>query len=78
LFTTWIASARDALSTRSKAYREMGLDDRHVDDCELLELMTADPTLIRRPLLVSGTDVVSGFDRERFVALVERHDPKED
>ena len=32
----------------------------------MLDLMAEHPTLIRRPLLVEGQELVVGFDRQRY------------
>ncbi len=57
------------LSTRSRAYRELGLAERELSDQELLDLMAREPTLLRRPLIVSERGVVVGFDRRRLEEL---------
>jgi arsenate reductase len=36
---------------------------------EAIELMVANPNLIRRPILIVGPRVVFGFDRGRYAAL---------
>ncbi|MDI3340794.1 MAG: ArsC/Spx/MgsR family protein [Sphaerobacter sp.] len=61
---------REALSTRSRAYRELGLAERTVSDDELLDLMVAEPTLLRRPLVLTPGGSVLGFDRKRLDALL--------
>jgi arsenate reductase-like glutaredoxin family protein len=60
---------REALSKRSRAYRELGLAEREVSDDELLDLMVAEPTLLRRPLLLTPEGSALGFDRKRMDAL---------
>lgn len=41
------------VSTKSPAYKKMGLDEREMSDEELLALMVDEPRLLRRPLIVS-------------------------
>ena len=60
----------DVLSTRSKAFKTLGLSARVVSERELLDLMVSEPTLLRRPLIVSGGNLIVGFDRQRIAALV--------
>lgn len=60
----------DLLSTRSKAYKELGLADREVTDDELLELIPDNPTLIRRPILVKDGQVVVGFNKDKIESLI--------
>lgn len=61
---------RDVLSRRARAFKEL-VGDRELTDDQLLDLMIQEPTLLRRPLVISGQDAVIGFDRtglERLVA----------
>ena len=59
-------SVRDFLSRRSKKFRELKLDTAELTDEQLIELMVKDPTLIRRPLVVVGEQIIAGFDRREF------------
>ncbi|MCY4108727.1 MAG: hypothetical protein OXG11_06840 [Chloroflexi bacterium] len=59
-------SVRDFLSRRSKKFRELKLDTADFTDDQLIELMVEDPTLIRRPLVVVGEQIIAGFDRREF------------
>lgn len=59
----------DALSKRSRAYKELGLAGRTVSDDELLDLMIAEPTLLRRPLVISEKGSALGFNRDRLEEL---------
>lgn len=59
----------DALSKRSRAYKELGLAGRTVSDAELLDLMVAEPTLLRRPLVIGEQGSTLGFNRERLEEL---------
>jgi Spx/MgsR family transcriptional regulator len=61
---------RDVLSKRARAYKEL-VGDRDLSDDQLLDLMIQEPTLLRRPLVISGDEGVIGFDRtglERIAA----------
>jgi len=63
----WLAArlpggARDLLSTRSRRYRELGLEGRELSEDELIELLVAEPGLWRRPVVVRGDRVVVGYD----------------
>jgi Spx/MgsR family transcriptional regulator len=61
----------DALSKRSRAYKELGLADRPLSDGELLELMVREPTLLRRPLIISSAGVEIGYNQERLRHLID-------
>jgi Spx/MgsR family transcriptional regulator len=60
----------EILSTRSKAYRDLGLADRDVSEEELLALMPDNPTLLRRPIVVKDGQSVIGFNQEKIEALI--------
>lgn len=61
---------REILSRRSRAYKEL-IGDREagLTDGELVALLVAEPTLLRRPLVAAGGRAVVGFDREAIRAL---------
>ena len=54
---------RDVLSQRARAYKEL-VGERDLTDDRLLDLMIEEPTLLRRPLVVSSQEAVIGFDRK--------------
>jgi Spx/MgsR family transcriptional regulator len=60
----------EVLSKRSKAYKDLGLDECDVSDEELLGLMIEHPTLLRRPIVVRDGQVVIGFNRARIEELI--------
>lgn len=47
----------------------MGLADRELGENELLDLMIQEPTLLRRPLVVSPGGVAVGFNQKRLEEL---------
>ena len=65
------------LSKRSRAYKSLRLAERELSDDELLELMVQEPTLLRRPLIISPTGVEVGFNQARLQALINssEHEP---
>jgi arsenate reductase-like glutaredoxin family protein len=62
------------LSKRSKAYRERSAEIDAMSDDEVLDAMVAEPTLLRRPLIQDGGQLVVGFDRKRMAASYTRSD----
>ncbi|HXI18170.1 MAG TPA: ArsC/Spx/MgsR family protein [Chloroflexota bacterium] len=56
----------DVLSTRTNQYAARGLNQRPHSEAELLRHMEAEPRLLRRPLLKSGTLLLVGFDAARW------------
>lgn len=59
----------EALSTRSRPYKSLGLAERDPTDDELLDLMVAEPALLKRPLIIAGDQTVLGFNKDQINAL---------
>ena len=62
-------SAHDVLSMRSRAYRDQGLAERDLSEDDLIVLMVAEPTLLRRPIVVGIGGTAVGFDRGKLETL---------
>ena len=56
----------DFVSTRSPVFKQRPLPRSKK---EAIDLMMAQPNLIRRPILVRGSKVVFGFDRDQYSKL---------
>ncbi len=56
----------DVFATRSPTYKKLGLADQHLDDEAKLRLMVENPTLIRRPLVTVGDELIVGLDPARL------------
>jgi arsenate reductase-like glutaredoxin family protein len=61
--------ADDLLSRRSARFRELGLTGRAFTEPELLELLAAEPRLLRRPIVLAGDRVVVGANRAALAEL---------
>jgi arsenate reductase-like glutaredoxin family protein len=61
----------EALSRRSTAFKTLGLAERDVPDDELLDLIVAEPTLLKRPLLVAPDRTIQGFAKTALGKLVD-------
>lgn len=61
---------RELLRTKETAYKVLGLDAPRLSDAAIIEAMVANPVLIERPILVSGTRAVLGRPPERVLDLV--------
>lgn len=57
------------LSTRARAYRELNIAERDLQDEDLIDLMVAEPTLLRRPLAVSEAGSTIGFNAVALASL---------
>ena len=53
----------DYVSTRSPVWKERPLPKSKK---EAIDLMMENPNLIRRPIMVKGTKVIFGFDKETY------------
>ena len=53
----------DYVSTRSPVFKEQPLPRSKK---EAIDLMMKNPNLIRRPILIKGSTVIFGFDREAY------------
>jgi Spx/MgsR family transcriptional regulator len=60
---------KDFLNFRNELYRERKMAENPPSRAEALKLMTEHPNLIRRPLLVSGTQIIIGFDEPAYRKL---------
>ncbi len=61
---------REFLNPRNELYRERDMKDHPPPRDEALRLMSGNPNLIRRPILVKGTHMVVGFDEPAMAGLL--------
>ncbi|WP_199615619.1 arsenate reductase family protein [Paenibacillus alkalitolerans] len=62
---------RKFLNTSGEVYREMGLKDKvpHMTEDELLELLSSNGRLIKRPIVTDGKKVTVGFKEDTYVEV---------
>ncbi len=53
---------KEFLNTRNEMYREKNMAQKPPSRAEAFKLMSKNPNLIRRPLLVHGSQILIGFD----------------
>ena len=58
--------ARDFLNTKSPTFRKMALQGKTLTADQAIKLMAQEPNLIKRPLTIVGSEMITGFDRERL------------
>ena len=63
-------TAADVLSKRSKVYKARGDEIEKLDDEALLALMVDKPTLLRRPLVTGGNDVIVGHNPGQLESMI--------
>lgn len=61
---------RDLLRQGEPRYAELGLKERKLDDAALIALMVANPILIERPIVVSGSKAAIGRPPEKVLAIL--------
>lgn len=57
---------REFLNPKNELYRQMGMKTNPPPREEALRLMSENPNLIRRPILVRGSRVVAGFSEDEW------------
>jgi len=55
---------REFLNSRNELYRERGMKENPPPRDEALKLMSENPNLIRRPILVKGSQIILGYDEQ--------------
>lgn len=53
---------RQFLNTRNELYRERNMAGQPPSRAEAIRLMAREPNLIRRPVVISGGEIVLGYD----------------
>ena len=59
------------LNTRNELYRARKMKQNPPSRDEALELMAAEPNLIRRPVVLRGTEIVLGYDEEALKRIAK-------
>ncbi len=55
---------KDFLNPRNELYRERKMKENPPPRAAALKLMSENPNLIRRPILVKGKEIILGYDEE--------------
>lgn len=62
----------DIISTRSKIIRESGVDLEKMTINELIRFIQTNPTVLRRPIIVSSKNFQIGYDEEEIEMFLPR------
>lgn len=62
---------RKFLNTRNELYRTRKMSANPPSRDEALKLMAAEPNLIRRPVVIRGSELVLGYDEEALTRLAK-------
>jgi Spx/MgsR family transcriptional regulator len=60
---------REFLNTRNELYRKLNMKLKPPTRAEAIKLMAKEPNLIRRPLLIRGSEILFGFDEVAYRKL---------
>lgn len=60
----------DILSTRSRTFKELTVDIDDMSVFELLEMLSEEPRLLRRPILIDEENLIIGYDRQAMEELL--------
>lgn len=61
---------REFLNSRNELYRTQNMKEHPPSRAEAIRLMAKEPNLIRRPLVIRGSQMVLGFDEEAYKKLL--------
>lgn len=62
---------KDFLNTRNEMYRVRKMKEHPPSRAEAIKLMAKEPNLIRRPVVIRGSQMVLGFDEEAYRKLLQ-------
>jgi len=62
---------REFLNTRNEIYRARKMKEHPPSRAEAIKLMAKEPNLIRRPIVLQGSQMVLGFDEEAYRKIIK-------
>ena len=62
---------REFLNPRNELYRTRNMKEHPPSRSEAIQLMAKEPNLIRRPLVIHGSQMILGFDEEAYKKLLK-------
>jgi len=60
---------KEFLNTRNELYRARKMKEKPPSREEAIKLMAKEPNLIRRPIVIKGSQIILGFDEEAYRKL---------
>lgn len=58
------------LNTRNELYRTQNMKNNPPSRAEMIKLMLTEPNLIRRPVVICGSQIILGYDEDAYKRLV--------
>jgi len=62
---------KEFLNARNELYRTREMKEHPPSRTEAIRLMAKEPNLIRRPVVIRGSQIVLGFDEEAYRKLMK-------
>jgi arsenate reductase-like glutaredoxin family protein len=62
---------KEFLNPRNELYRTQNMKEHPPSRSEAIQLMAKEPSLIRRPIVIRGAQMVLGFDEEAYRKLLK-------
>ena len=62
---------KEFLNPRNELYRAQNMKEHPPSRAEAIRLMAKEPNLIRRPIVVRGSQMILGFDEEGYKKLLK-------
>ena len=62
---------KEFLNSRNELYRERNMKEHPPSRAEAIKLMAKEPNLIRRPIVIRGSQIILGFDEEAYIKLLK-------
>jgi arsenate reductase-like glutaredoxin family protein len=62
---------KEFLNTRNELYRMRKMKEHPPTRAEAIKLMAKEPNLIRRPIVLQGSQMILGFDEEAYRMLLK-------
>ncbi len=62
---------KEFLNTRNELYRSRKMKENPPSRAEAIKLMAKEPNLIRRPVVIHGSQMLLGFDEDAYKKLLK-------
>ncbi len=62
---------KEFLNTRNELYRTRKMKEHPPTRAEAIKLMAKEPNLIRRPIVLQGSQMILGFDEDAYKKLLK-------
>lgn len=64
------AAVKDLINLKSQAFKKLQPDLAAMDDQEVIQLISSEPRIMKRPMLSDGQRLVTGFSEDAFQSML--------